>query len=248
MMRTETRTRKFAAWVTALAIVATAAPTTAVELELPNASEVQYFSPEAQQFYAAGLAALDSVDYVNAYAMISKAAALQPSAVRLNHITATLAIFHGRQNAAEEARDYYETAIQSFQNILRIPTISGDLRRQIVNELKLAEQERDNLAQRDVIREATGTTFFMEYNRKYAERPDRPAGAPTLATPATTITQQLLSPLMQPAYPQGGFTPGMMPGQPGMMPGQPGMMPGQPGMMPGQPGTGQPGAPGGPLI
>jgi hypothetical protein len=252
-MKTETRTRKFATLVAALAIIATAVPAPADELELPTASEVQYFSPEAQQFYAAGVAALDKVDYVNAYAMIAKAASLQPAAIRLNHITATLAIYHGRQNAAEEARDFYETALNSYQNILRIPTISGDFRRQIINEMKLAEQERDNLAQRDVIREASGTTFFMEYNRLYAERPARAAGAPAAATPATTITQQMLSPLMQPQYPnQGGVMPGMVPGMdagmPGMMPGQPGMMPGQPGMMPGQPGMmpGQPGMQPGP--
>lgn len=239
LMRTEALARKMAAGIASSVIIAMAAPVPAAELELPNAAEVQYFSPEAQQFYAAGIAAIDKVDYLNAYAMMSKAAALQPAAIRLNHITATLAIYHGRQNLAEEARDYYETAINSYQNILRVPTISGDLRRQINNELKLAEQERDNLAQRDVIREATGTTFLMEYNRLYADRPPRAAGTAPEQTPATTITQQMLSPLMQPQYPA---QPGMM--GPGMDPGiGPGMM--GPGMDPGM-GPGGPGQPGGP--
>lgn len=238
ILRTETRTLKFAAWVTALTILVTTQPGQAEELELPTASEVQYFSPEAQQFYAAGIAAIDKVDYTNAYAMLSKAAALQPAAIRLNHITATLAIYHGRQNQASEARDFYETAINSYQNILRIPTITGDLRRQVVNEMKLAEQERDSLPQRDVMREAIGTTFLMEYNRLYAERPPRPAGAVPEATPATTITKQLLSPLLMQSAPQG-FGPGMspgLPGMPGMDPGMPGMDQGMPGMPQNQPG------------
>ncbi len=241
--------RKFALKTMAVCAAAAAlwsspADIRAVDMELPSATEVQYFSPEAQQFYAAGVAALDKADYENGYALMSKAAALQPAAIQLNHITATLATYHGRQKSAEEARDYYETAINSLENILRIGTISGELRRQITNELKLAQMERDNLAQRDVMREATGTAFFLDWNRKYAERPDRTAGAPAPAAPATTITLTATPAAGFPAVP--GAFPGAMPGQPGMFPGQPGMpgmQPGMPGMQPGMPGM-QPGMPG----
>lgn len=257
------RTLKFVVLATAFALVGITESVRAAELQLPNASEVQYFSPEAQQFYAAGVAALDIIDYRNAYSMFAKAAALQPTAIQLNRITATLAIYQGRQHQADEARDYYATAVNSLNNILRVPTISGDLRRQITNELKIAQNERDSLAQRDVLREAAGTTFFMEYNRKYAKRPERPAGTLPEATPATTLTQRMLSPLQQMMMPgqqqyqgmqgqygmPGGAMPGMpggaMPGMPGGMPG--GAMPGMPGALPGMPGAmpgGMPGQPG----
>jgi len=229
-----------AACATALAMCV-AVPVHAEEMELPSAAEVQYFSPEAQQFYAAGVAALNTADYKNAYSLLSKAAALQPAAINLNHIVAKLAAYMGRQSSAEEARDYYETSINSYESILRVQTISADLRRQVTNELKLSIQERDNLAQRDVLREATGTAFLLDWNRKYASRPKRQAGAPPAPTPATTLTQQMVTPPMQGGYPA---QPGVYPGMPGMAPGMPGMAPGMPGMAPGMPGAypQQPGA------
>lgn len=226
---------KFATWAVAVAIFATAVPAHADELELPNAAEVQYFSPEAQQFYAAGVAALDKVDYINAYSMLAKAAALQPAAIRLNHIASTIALYQARQHPAEQARDYYETAINSYQNILRVPTISGDLRRQITNEMKLAEQERAALAQRDVLREAAGTAFIIDYNRRYGRAPERVAGTTVQDAPSTTLTEQLMAPLFAPAVQTQGLAPGFG-GDPGI-PGQPGAFPGQPGGIPGQPGA-----------
>ncbi len=236
------RTRKFVTVTAAVAMVAVGATVQAAELELPNAAEVQYFSPEAQQFYAAGVAALDKVDYINAYSLLTKAAALQPAAIRLNHISATIALYQGRQHPAEEAIDYYETALSNYENILRVPTLTGDLRRQVTNEMKLAQQERESLSQRDVLREASGTTFVMDYNRKYGKAPERVAGITAKDSPATTLAQEMLAPLM--AAP-GLQTPGMgtgFPGDPGLgmpMQGQPGMMPGAP--MPGAPMPGQPG-------
>lgn len=244
------QTLKLAAWAVAVALAATGGSVHADELELPNAAEVQYFSPEAQQFYAAGVAALDKVDYSNAYSMLSKAASLQPAAIRVNHIAAKLALYQGRQHPADEARDFYETAINSYQNILRVPTITGDLRRQVTNEMKLAELERDALAQRDVLREAAGTSFIIDYNRKYGKAPERVAGTTVQEAPSTTLKEQLLAPLFAPTA-QQGFTPGVggglgvpgaFPGAPGGIPGQPGGIPGQPGGIPGQPGAapGQP--------
>ena len=229
----------------ALAVVGMGVPPAqAVNMDLPNASEVEYYSPEAQQFYAAGVVALDKVDYVNAYSLLSKAAALQPAAVRLNHIVATLAIYQGRHNPADEAQDYYETAVNSYDNILRVPTITADLRRQVTNQLKSAQQERDNLAQRDVLREAAGTSFIMKYNHEYSQAPERPAGITEPAAPATTLSQEIINPMTILMQTQGAQAPGGMPGM--GLPGQGMGMPGQPAMgMPGQPGMGMPGQPGG---
>lgn len=237
----------------AVAVLGMAVPCSAVELELPNAAEVQYFSPEAQQFYAAGLAALDKADYGNAYSMLAKAAVLQPAAIRLNRMAATVAIYQGRQANADKARDYYQTALAAYQNILRVPTLTADLRRQVQNELKLAQQEASQLPQRDAIREATGTTFILDYNRRYAKDEPRKAGTLTDAS-ATSVTQPVASnPInqmmmqsadpnygvnmgmgMDPAMMGGGFGEGMQAG-PGM-PGGPGMpapgMGGMPGELP----------------
>jgi hypothetical protein len=223
----------------AFAIMAVAPPSYAEEMEMPNAAEVQYFSPEAQQFYSAGIAALDRADYKNAYNMLAKAAALQPASIRLNHITATLAIYHGRQNSSDLARDYYETALNNYQNILNVPTITGDLRRQVTNELKAAQQEAADLPQRDAIREATGTTFMLDWNRKYATQTPRAAGKLADAAPATTITQQLVNPITQMMAQDPNAVPGLYGAtDPAAYGGAPaGMMPGA-----GMPGAGMPGA------
>ena len=244
------------AFCVALAVLAV--PVHAEEMELPGTTEVQYFSSEAQQFYAAGVAALHTADYLNAYSMLAKAATLQPGSVNLNRIVSRLATFHGRQSQAEDARDYYETAIHSLENVLRIPTVSSDIRRQVTNEMKLAMQERDNLAQRDVLREATGNAFILNWNKMYAEAPKKVAGEAPATTAATSASQSLVNPMnfinaANASAMQGmqgmGMQPGMMGMQPGMMDpsmmdpagvpgGQPGMgMPG--GAFPGQPGTPQ---------
>jgi tetratricopeptide (TPR) repeat protein len=227
-----------AGMITVVAMAAALVPINGAEYKLPDATELQYFSPEAQQFYAAGVAALDKADYRNAYDLLAKASALQPTAVRLNRITADLSVFRGRQSQAEDSREYYETAIHSYNNILRIPTLDPDYRREVMNQLKIATQERDNLAQRDVIREAVGTTFFLDQNRKYAQGTPRIAGRGD--TPTTiTATPELYPGMVVPGTP----TPVPQPGQPGyvdpsmMQPGmQPGF-PGQPGAFPGQPGA-----------
>ena len=240
------RSRRLA-YFAAIVALASVTPCYAEDMEMPNAAEVQYYSPEAQQFYAAGIAALDRADYANAYNMLAKASALQPAAIRLNHITATLSIYHGRQNNADRARDYYQTAISCYENILRVPTITADLRRQVINELKAAQQEGADLAQRDAVREANGTTFLLEYNRKYANQEPRKAGAAPEATPATTITQELVNTITQMMIQQqnaNGYGGLGMPGVEGMS----GLSPAEQGIpaagpMPG-PGTGMPGEPG----
>src|SRR5690606_26248183 len=112
------------------------------------------------------------------------------AALRLNHMTATLAIYHGRQNSADLARDYYQTAISNYQNMLSVPTITADLRRDITNQLKTAQQEASELPQRDAIREATGTTFILDYNRKYATNEPRKAGTLADASATTAVLAQ----------------------------------------------------------
>lgn len=249
-----TRRARFAATVSAVALLALVPQVQGADMELPNAAEVQYYSPEAQQFYAAGVAALDKADYSNAYNMLAKASALQPAAVHLNHITAKLSVYHGRQHGADAARDYYDTAIACFTNILSVPTISGDTRRAVANELKTAQLEKENLAQRDVMREATGTSFFLDYNRRYANKKSRKAGTISADAPATTITEEIVNPVaaMMMETPALGQDFGMMDtgvgGEMGMpnagMPAAPGMGgPMQPpaGVQPGGPGMGVPG-------
>jgi uncharacterized lipoprotein YmbA len=44
----------------------------AEELALPGQAELSTFSPQAIRFYGLGYRALDRVDYVNAYAYLSK--------------------------------------------------------------------------------------------------------------------------------------------------------------------------------
>ncbi len=246
----------------ALSLVAalfTAAPAAAENMEMPNAAEVQYFSPEAQQFYAAGVAAIDRADYSNAYNMLAKAGALQPASVRLNHIVAQLAMYHGRQTKADEAKDFYQTAIASYESILNVPTITADLRIKITNQLKIALQEAAELDQRDAIREATGTTFILDYNRRYATQTPRAAGILEEMASVTTRTVEanpVADMMAQQATMDGGMGigmgmegMGMMPGDPGMgmMPGDPnmGMNPADPTMQPPQPGfPADPAAPG----
>ncbi|MGI8908396.1 MAG: hypothetical protein ACR2IE_18130 [Candidatus Sumerlaeaceae bacterium] len=138
------------------------------DYKLPDATEMQSYSAETQQFYKAGLAALDRVDYAGAYNQFAKAAQLQPGAVRLNRIAAALALKHGRAAAADKSRDYYETAVVCFRSVLAQPILEESVRREVGNQLKIALDEQANLAQRDVKREALGTMFVTELNREYA--------------------------------------------------------------------------------
>lgn len=214
----------------------------AEDVDMPTAAEVQYFSPEAQQFYAAGVAALDRADYENGYNMLAKAAALQPMAANLNNIVARLAIYKGRQTDVNEARDYYQTAIACYENILNIPTLSTDMRRQTMTQLKLASQEGAELAQRDAIREATGTSFILDFNRRYASKPARAAGTLMEATTSTETVESnpVAEMLMMEAAGQGfggmtalaGEAGGFDVGVPDAMPAGPGGVPGEPGALP----------------
>jgi hypothetical protein len=221
------------------------------EFRVPDSQEISTYSPEALQLYSSGIRSLDRVDYINAYNYLAKAAQLQPNAVRLNMITAALAIKHGRNALANEAKAYYDTAIVSFRNVLQQPGLDDDYRRDVENRLKVATDERDNLAQRDVRREALGTEFIRELNREYASpTPSATAKppAPVPAQPTSSIGQMYpgatpvvpgvgLQPypanIPTPAYPQNPGSPGI----PGLPP-----APGQPGL----PGAAPPGQNGGP--
>ena len=235
----------------------------AAEYQLPDATELSGFSRDAMQFYMAGIDALDRIDHVNGYINLVKAAQLQPDAVRLNMITAAVAMKFGRRKPAAEAAPYYDTAISCYRNVLKRTELSDRFLRDAQNRLRVAVEEKENLAQRDNKREALGSAFVMAYNREIAEETPTPTPAPT-ATPAPGAQPPGMAAAANPyAVQPGMMAPGMMPGanpyapapamQPGMMaPGmgdptmmQPGMPPGMmpQGGFPGQPGmpeTGQP--------
>ena len=233
----------------------------AEEYRLPDSGELASFSPAAMQFYQTGVKALDRVDFLNAYANLAKAAQLQPNAVRLNMIVAGLAIKNGRSRTAAEAKPYYETAILSYRNVLRQMSLPEDYRRDVENRLRVASDERDNLAQRDARREALGSQFVMQLSREGAEPSPRPS--PTIPAPvggaATPLPGQpvpgtyygapypgavtpVVPGVQTPYYPTGAPTPAYgMPGAPGLP--APGGVPGlpSPAGMPGMPGApGQP--------
>jgi tetratricopeptide (TPR) repeat protein len=216
-------------------------PSQGAQFDLPDSSEIQYYTPAAQEYYAAGIEALDRVDYPNAYNLLAKASALQPAAVKLNHIIAQLAVARGRQTPADEARDYYQTALNSYQNILKVPAISTELRRQIMNQLKVAQSERDNLAQRDVVKEAVGNTYILERNHLYAQATPRAAGSSSeekQTTAPETNAMPFPGMVMEstPTPTPEGYVP---PQDQGGIPGVPGQYPGAP-----APAGGYPGAPG----
>ena len=248
----------------------------AEEFKLPSAEEVATLPPEAIQFYAKGIEALDHINYEAAYENLTKAVALQPRAVRLNLIVAALALKHGRSKKADEARSYYETAIRCYENILAQPALEPSLRRDVENRLKIAKDEKETLAQRDAHREGISTQFIKALNREIAKatktpkpasegsRPQIPSSLPTGVLPPSAQPAVAAMPGVPPAYPGGQAPsapsgPTTMPALPGaqMTPGAgaPGAMPGlppmqqAPGAVPGQP-AGQPPAgqpaPGGP--
>lgn len=160
--------------------------------------------------YSSGVRSIDRVDYGNAYNYLAKAAQLQPDATRLNMITAALALKHGRTKAASEARGYYETAVLSYQNVLRQRGLDDNFRRDVTNRLKVAIDERDNLAQRDVRREALGTEFVRALNRKYAPATPGPTAkppAPVPAQPTSPIGQMYAVPGATPVVPGVGVPP-----------------------------------------
>lgn len=183
------------------------------DFKLPDSAELQELSPQATTFYNNGIAALNKVDYINAYNNLSKVAVLRPEAIRINHITAGLSIFRGRQSDSAFARDYYETAINCYNNILQNPVVEPEFRRQVTNELKLAITEKENLAQRDVIREAAGTSFYIDLRREYGFKPktDGPSKSTTLATPSASPTSKTHNAF---PYPGAYFAPKATPIQP----------------------------------
>lgn len=171
----------------------------AEDFKLPDAAELETFSRDAMPFYVAGIASLDRADYENSYSSLAKAAQLQPYAVKLNRIVAALSVKLGRTKAADQAREFYETAIVSYQNILRHPDLDDSLRREMNNRLKVAVDERDNLAQRDAKRESFGAYFIQELNRSYVASATR-AEAVTSPTPAAPVGVPVVTPIVP-----GGF-------------------------------------------
>ncbi len=212
-------------------------------------------------FYAQGIKALDHINYEAAYESLSKAAVLQPNAVRLNLIVAALALKFGRSKKADEAKEYYETAIASYQNILQVRGLDPILRRNVQNRLKIAIEERDNLSQRDAQREGKGGLFIQKYNRELVEAkatpkptPAAPAvpGAPGM--PALPGAVPVQAPYGQPqpgvaqipALPQAPAYPGAETPAPALQPGAATAVgidvpPAEPGMPAPQPMPGQPG-------
>lgn len=203
----------------------------AEEFKLPDAAEVSSYSPDALGFYHAGLKGLDKVDYVNAYSNLAKAAQLQPGAVRLNLITAALALKHGRSKPAAEAKGYYETAVTSLQSVLRQPGLDEEVRRDATNRLKVATDERNNLAQRDARREAVGGRFITDLSKEF--KGATPAAAPKApgSVPAGPATGPAAMPGGAPAA-MPGMAPAAMPGAaPAAMPvAAPAAMPAMPSM------------------
>ncbi|PKO16223.1 hypothetical protein CVU37_11410 [candidate division BRC1 bacterium HGW-BRC1-1] len=223
--------KAFMVVLTAAAMIFTAATVHAEEFKLPDAQEVSTFSPDAMQFYMAGVNALDRIDHLNGYINLSKAAQLEPDALRLNLITAAVALKMGRKKPAAEAQPYYDTAIVSYGNVLRHAEMSDSFIRDVQNRLRIAMEEQGQLVQRDNKREALGSAFVMALNKEIATVEETPApaeGAPGAAAPTPALTPMIgvnpyATPVIQPGMGQPGMIPGM--GQPGMIPGmdQPGM-------------------------
>ena len=227
--------KAFMVVLTAAAMIFTAATVHAEEFKLPDAQEVSTFSPDAMNFYMAGVNALDRIDQLNGYINLSKAAQLEPDALRLNLITAAVALKIGRRKPAAEAQPYYDTAIVSYGNVLRHGEMSDRFIREVQNKLRIAMEEQGKLVQRDNKREALGSAFVMALNKEIAVEEPSPtpsSNAPGVAisTPATTLmigVNPYATPVIQnPQGQQPGMPPGMDPGMdPGV--GQPGMQPGQ---------------------
>ncbi|MBX7245723.1 MAG: hypothetical protein K1X53_09490 [Candidatus Sumerlaeaceae bacterium] len=201
----------------------------AEEYKLPDAAEISLYSPIALKFYQSGVAALDRVNYDQAYNDFARAAQFQPEAVRLNMITAGLALKQGRRFHAAKAKNHYETAVMCYRNVLRQPSIDDDFRRNVENRIKVAIDERDNLSQRDVRREAVGGTFVERLNKEFSKNAPQEAkassGAPVPAAPTPTpvVAVQQYQQYQQPAQAQPGGYPGLPGAQPaGPQPGFPG--------------------------
>ncbi len=233
--------KAFMVVLTAAAMIFTAATVHAEEFNLPDAQEVSTFSPDAMQFYMAGVNALDRIDHLNGYINLSKAAQLEPDAMRLNLITAAVALKLGRRKNAAEAQPYYDTAIVAYGNVLRHGEMSDRFIRDVQNKLRITMEEQGKLVQRDNKREALGSAFVMALNKEIAIAETTPTpspGAAGAAAPTPALTPMIgVNPYATPVIQPGVGQPGM--GQPGMAPGM------DPGLaQPGMPGPGQ----GAPLI
>ena len=183
----------------------------AAEYQLPDAAELSGFSRDAMQFYMAGVDALDRIDHVNGYSNLVKAAQLQPEAVRLNMITAAVAMKFGRRKSAALAAPYYDTAIMCYRNVLRRTELSDRFLRDVQNRLRVAVEEQENLTQRDNKREALGSTFIMAYNREIAEETPTPTPAPTATRAAGAQVPGVAAAVNPYAVQPGMMAPGMMP-------------------------------------
>lgn len=187
----------------------------AEEYLLPDSNEIAGYSLDGFAYYTAGIRAVDRVDYDNAYNYLAKAAALQPRGIRLQVITAALALKHGRQTHGEESRDYFETAIQCYRNILADATLTPAVRRDIETRMKIAVDEQQNVDQRDAQREARGGIFMQQFAREYARETPAPEAAPAAPPPAAPAGPPIGYPVQpgfpaQPGFPQAGY-----PQQPG---------------------------------
>jgi hypothetical protein len=173
----------------------------AEEFKLPDAAEMALYSKDATRFYSAGVAALDRIDHINAFNNLSKAAQLQPNAVRLNMITAALAMKMGRARPAAEAKPFYDVALACLNNVLRQPGLDDKFIRNVQNRLRVATEESEGLVQRDNKRESIGSAFVIEHNREIAT-----------ATPTPTPKAGSLSPAPAAGLAPVAAAPAGMPG------------------------------------
>ncbi len=184
-------------WAAVAAVLMLAAPQVrAEEFKLPDAAEMASYSKDALGFYTAGVSALDRIDHINAFNSLAKAAQLQPNAVRLNLITAALAMKMGRARPAADAKPFYDVALVCLNNVLKQPGLDDKFVRNVQNRLRVATEEAEGLVQRDNKRESIGSAFVIEHNREIAKAtptptpkagttaPGAPAAAPVGVAPA----------------------------------------------------------------
>ena len=158
------------AFVAALLLALPVSAIRAEEFALPDSAEVESYPPDVLRFYSAGVAALDKVDEYNAYNNLALAANLRPSSVKLNMLAATLALKKGRMSVNQALAKPFYAAAMFYGNTLASVEIEPPQQRLAVERLRIVTKERDDLEQRDAIRDVRGLTFVKELNRRIAAK------------------------------------------------------------------------------
>ncbi|MCX7015300.1 MAG: hypothetical protein NTW86_22560 [Candidatus Sumerlaeota bacterium] len=169
----------------ALAGLMLAAAAHAQSIVLLTDPYVKKLSPEALKVYQEGVEAYDHVNYDLAVSKFYEAMKLDPQHVKLRFLVEDLAYRRARTKNGADATDLYNIAEEALNGLISRQDLKPEDLRRAQEALKAVKSDLDDLARRDVRREATGRQIIEEI----ATESEKPTSLPPLGIQSTNTAE-----------------------------------------------------------